>query len=137
VGPGSLGARLFAAILVASLIATALVVRARSPDLMLEVPKRTDRFHPDGDGRRDVARITYFVRESEPAATVQVVGAHLRVARTFVSAKPLEANRRYNITWDGRRDSGRPAPPGRYRLRVLLPSLDRDMVFPRRIELRR
>jgi hypothetical protein len=133
----SLGTRLFAAILVASLIATALVVRARTPDLMLEVPKRTKHFNPDGDGRGDYARITYFVRESDPSATVQIVGENLRVARTFLSGEPLRADRRYTLTWDGRRDSGGPAPRGRYRLRVILPSVDRDMVFPRRIELRR
>ena len=134
---GPLGARLFAAILVASLIASALVVRARTPDLMLEVPHRTRHFSPDNDGRGDVARLVYFVRESDRSATVQIVGRNLRVARTFLSAEPLEADRRYTLMWDGRRDSGRPAPPGRYRLRVVLPSLEREMVFPRRIELRR
>jgi hypothetical protein len=133
----SLGARLFAVLLVASLIASALVVRARTPDLVLEVPERTKRFTPNDDGRRDVARIVYFVRESDPSATVQMVGPNLEVARTFVSGEPLEANRRYVLSWDGRLDSGRPAPPDRYRLRVVLPSADRDMVLPRRIELRR
>ena len=37
--------------------------------------------------------------------------------------------------WDGLDDAGDPVLPGRYRLRVILPSADRDMVFPRRITL--
>lgn len=134
---GSLGARLFAAVLVASLVASALVVRARTPDLALEVTKRTERFKPDGNGRRDVARITYFVRKDDERATVQIVGRRLEVVRTYLDQAPLRANRRMTIRWNGRTDTGQPAPPGRYRLRVILPAAERDMVLPRRIELRR
>lgn len=135
--PAMTGGRLFTAILVATLIASALVVTARTPDLALEVTERTLVFTPDGDGKRDVARITYFVRESDPAATVQIVGRDLKPVRTFVDQESLDANEEMTLVWDGRTDSGRPAPPDRFRLRVVLPSADRDMVFPRRIELRR
>ena len=135
--PATTGGRLFAAILVATLIASALVVTARTPDLALEVTERTRVFTPNGDGKRDVARLTYFVRESDPAATVQIVGPDLKPARTFADQEPVEANQEMTLVWDGRTDSGRPAPSDRYRLRVVLPGADRDMVFPRRLELRR
>jgi hypothetical protein len=135
--PSSLAARLFAAMLIAALIVSVLVVRARTPDLMLEVTKRTARFDPDDDGRRDVAVVRYFVREDDPGATVQIVGPDLEIVRTFIDQGPLAANRPMRLIWDGRTDTGERAPPGRYRLRVILPSVDRDMVFPRRIDLRR
>ena len=38
--------------------------------------------------------------------------------------------------WDGLDDDGDPVEPGRYRLRVTLPEEDREMVFPRRLDVR-
>jgi hypothetical protein len=47
----------------------------------------------------------------------------------------LVADREVTYRWNGRTDLGAAAPFGRYQLRVVLPSHDRDVVFPRRIEL--
>jgi hypothetical protein len=126
---------LFAALFVAALVATGLVVTSRSPDLVLEVTALPAKFYPHGGGEPDEAAITFFVRESDPAAQVSIVGRDLRQTRTLDEAVGLTANLPVTYTWDGRMDSGQLAPPGRYRLRVVLPGEERDMVFPKRLRL--
>jgi hypothetical protein len=121
----------------AALVAAALVVGTRSPELVLEVSKLQQRISPNGDGIRDDAEISFFVRESDPHATVSIVGRDLKEVRTLATDVELEAGQRVSYVWDGRDDFGQLAPAGRYRLRVQLPSRERDMVFPRRIELER
>ena len=122
-------------ILAASALAAGIVVRERDPALALEVTDFTASFNPDGDGRRDVAKLVIFTRETEPAATVSIVGRDLAPIRRLEDGVRLEAGEPLALSWDGRTDSGERAPPGYYRLRVLLPETDRDVVFPRRIEL--
>ncbi len=126
---------LFVILFAAALVATGLVVASRSPDLVLEVPVLPSKFSPRGDGKPDVAAITFFVRESDQAAEVSIVGRDLRQTRTLDESVHLSADEPVTYTWDGRMDSGQFAPPGRYRLRVVLPSQERDMVFPKRIRL--
>jgi hypothetical protein len=130
-----IGAALFVALFVAAVLTAALVVRERDPALALEVTDFTAAFEPDGDGERDVARLEFFARESDSGATVSIVGRDLKPVKTLARDVPLEAGREVSYTWDGRTDDGEPAPPGRYRLRVRLPESDRDVVFPRRIDL--
>ena len=83
-----------------------------------------------------MAHIRFFVRESDPDATVEIVGPNLKLIRVL-ARRPLVANEPVSFTWDGRTSDGVLADPeDRYRLRVLLPNRDRDMVYPRRISLR-
>jgi hypothetical protein len=141
-GPGGSAPRrwpgvpaLFIVLFVATIAVTAIVVRARTPDLVLEVLHMPRAFSPDGDGSRDRARISFFVRQSDPDARVEIVGPFLRPVRTLDADVSLEADQRVSYVWNGRTNSGRPAPPGSYRLMVTLPSRDRVMVFPRQIQL--
>ena len=130
------GSALFVALLVASVAVAAAVFQARSPDLALEVTRLTKEIDPTGDGRDRVAQIRFFVRESDPDAAVEIVGPNLRLVRTLYRG-PLSANDKVGFAWNGRTGSGAIADPGeRYRLRVILPSRDRDMVYPRRIDIR-
>jgi len=130
-----LGRFLFIGVLVASVVLAAVVVRARTPNLALEVTHFTDHFSPNGDGHRDAAHFRFFVREDDPDATVEIVNVQLDVIRTLATG-PLEANQPVSLSWHGRTDSGALADPAsRYQLRVILPSHDRDMLFPRLIEL--
>lgn len=134
--PPTRAAVLFACLFAGALAAAAVVLASRTSDLVLEVagdfPKR---FSPDGDGRDDVARITFFVRESDPDAEVSIVGKDRAPVRTLDPDVALEADERVTYAWDGLTDSGDRARVGRYRLRVVLPSRDRDMIFPTRIDL--
>jgi hypothetical protein len=134
-GGASLGAALFTALFAAAVLTAALVVRERDPALALEVTNFSAAFEPDGDGERDVARLEFFTRESDPAATVAIVGRNLEPVRRLAEDVSLEADREVTYTWDGRTDEGGRAPPGRYRLRVVLPGSERDVVFRRRIDL--
>jgi hypothetical protein len=146
------GIGFFVALLVASAAVAAVVVHARTPDLELQVTGFTSEICPQGSPRecRDMAarrhparawtlhrraRLAFFVRESDPNATAQIVGPNLSVIRTFHRG-PLAADREVTYDWNGRDSSGRLVDPHeRYRLRVILPSRDRDMVYPRRIQV--
>jgi hypothetical protein len=130
------GPVLFLALLVASVVAAATVLHARSPDLAIQVTRFTKEINPRGGGPDRVAHIRFFVRESDPDATVEIVGPDLQLVRTL-ARRPLVANEAVSFRWNGRTNAGVLADPDdRYRLRVLLPNRDRDMVYPRRISLR-
>jgi hypothetical protein len=130
------GSALFVALLVASVVVAAAVIQARSPDLVIEVTRLTKEIDPAGDGKDGVAQIRFFVRESDPDARVEIVGPHLKLIRVL-STGPLLADEPVSFTWNGRTSDGTLADPrDRYRLRVLLPNRDRDMVYPRRISVR-
>jgi hypothetical protein len=130
------GPFLFVALLVGSVVVAAIGLNARTPDLAIEVSQLTREIDPTGKGPDRVAHIRFYVRESDPDATVEIVGPDRRPVRTL-SRRPLVENEPVSFTWNGRTDSGALADPDdRYRLRVLLPNRDRDMVYPRRISLR-
>jgi hypothetical protein len=140
----SLGGALFGVLLAASLIAAVLVVRARDPDLALEVTQRicdpepcvgrtkeTFAFDPE----RQSALITFFVREDDPDAFVGIVGKDDEAVRTLDSSAALEEGQEVTFRWDGRDDAGSFVAPRSYYLRVELPEGDRDMIWPRRIRV--
>jgi hypothetical protein len=132
----SLGAALFGCLLAATLIASVLVVRARTPDLVLEVtePPAAERasFRPGGPGPDEVA-FTFFVRESDDHAVVGVVDSTEDLVRTLDSDVALAERDPVTYVWDGRTDDGGTAAPGRYRLLVELPGESREMIWPRRV----
>jgi hypothetical protein len=120
-------------LLAAAVVVAGVVVQARTPDLELEVVQLTRKFSPDGAGRPDTARIRFFVRDSDPNATVQIVGPRRERVRTLYQG-PLAAGELVTLSWNGRTATGEKADPrDRYRLRVKLPSQDRDMVYPKQI----
>lgn len=132
------GTALFFALIAASLVIAVLVVRARSPDLVLEVTGWTPcsrELSPSLDGKRGRVRVTFFVREADEAARITIVDAREKTVRTLDSELALAAQEEVSFTWDGRTDDGAIAAPGLYRLGVTLPSEDREMVWPRRIGL--
>ena len=129
-------AALFIALVVASFVTATYVVHSRTPDLELEVTHLDQSFSPNRDGHDDVAGIRLYVRDSEPHATVEIVGPFLEPVRTLYEG-PLVADKRVKLRWNGRTNSGTLADPGdRYRLRAILPSRDRNMVWPRTIAIR-
>ena len=134
----SVGAALFFCLLAATLVTSILVVRARTPDLVLEVtepaPNDPAGFSPDGPPPNEVS-ITFFVRESDSEALVGIVDSHEDLIRTLDGDVALAERRPATYVWDGRTDDGQTAPPGRYRLLVELPSEDREMIWPQRITL--
>lgn len=132
-----LGAALFFALVIVTLATSVLVVRARTPDLVLEVLRpAVDERVVFGPGRaRRAVRLEFFVREDDPEALVGIVDRHEDLVRTLDPEVALRADEALTYRWDGRTDEGALAPPGRYRLLVELPAHDRAMVFPRRFTL--
>ena len=126
-----LGAIGLIALLVASLVLGLFVYRARTPDLALEVTKFPSEFSGG-----PAAEIEFFVRFGSEEATVEIVGRDQVVARTLADSIRLRAEEPVSCLWDGLDDDGDPVEPGRYRLRVTLPEEDREMVFPRRLDVR-
>ena len=131
----SLGAALFFALLIASLVASVLVVRARSPDLVLEVKRITCSFDPGAPDRAREARATFFVREPEDDAVVSIVDSEEDVVRVLDEGADLRAGEEVTYAWDGHTDDGSRATPGRYRLAVELPDARRTMIWPERVVL--
>jgi hypothetical protein len=124
---------LFVALLVVALVAAGVVVQARTPKLELEVVHLTQRFSPTGDSKHRRAMIKFFVRDSDSHAIVQIVGPSRQRIRTLYRG-PLIANKVKRLSWNGRTIGGHLASANeRYRLRVVLPSEDRDMVYPQQI----
>jgi FlgD Ig-like domain len=139
----SLGGALFGVLLAVSLIAAVLVVRARDPDLALEVTKRACEPEPcvgrtnttfAFDPSSQSALITFFVREDD-AAFVGIVDEDGDVVRTLDSEQDLDEGQEVTHRWDGRDDTGSLVAPRSYFLRVELPDADRDMTWPRRIKV--
>src|SRR3982750_3720505 len=111
------GAILLGCLLAASVVATGVVLNARTSNLELEVTKLPEKISPNGDGHNDVGRIELYVRDSDPSASVEIVGRKRGVVRTLASDVPLAAYRRVQFDWNGRTDAGTVAPRGPYRLR--------------------
>jgi hypothetical protein len=135
----TLNAALFFCVLAATLVTAILVVRARTPDLVLEVTSPASNasvaFSPIGGPPPHEVELTFFVREADEHAFVAVVDSHEGVVRTLDSDVALGEHDPVTYIWDGRNDDGDFAPPGRYRLRVDLPSADREMIWPRRFTI--
>jgi hypothetical protein len=134
--PITLGTILFFVLVAAALTTAVLVVRARTPDLVLEVtqpPANRPATLLTGRHPPQTVEISFFVRESDPHALVGMVDSKENLVRTLDGDVALSAGDAVTYTWDGRTDEGGFVTPGRYRLRVDLPDEDREMVWPRRI----
>ncbi len=135
----SLGAALFFAFLAATLVTAVLVVRARTPDLVLELLEpgvnQPAVFNPQSGPLPRGVSIEFFVRESDPHGFVGIVDRYEDLIRTLDSDVALTRREPVRYRWDGRTDGAGLAAPGRYRLLVELPAQDREMVFPRRFTL--
>lgn len=130
-----LGAGLFFVLLAAALVCAVLVVRARSPDLVLEVTaiEPAARVIAPGDGSPPgEVELRFFVRESDPGARVEIIDAQEDAVAVLDPNAALDAGDEVRYVWDGRTDAG-VTRPGRYRLRVVLPAHDREMVWPQRV----
>ncbi len=118
------------------MVVAGVVVHARTPKLELQVQHLTKKFAPAGNTKHPrTAKIEFFVRDTDTHAAVQIVGPRRQRIRTLYHG-PLAAYKDVTYHWNGRSDTGRLASPHeKYRLRVVLPGADRDMVYPQQIDL--
>ena len=128
------GTALFFILLAITLVCAIVVVRARTPDLVLEeTGELPAQFAPTGPGPDPEIELAFFVRESDAHAIVAIVDGEESVVRTLDPDVALTAEQEVDFSWDGRNDAGVPVPAGRYRLAVTLPAHDREMIWPQRI----
>lgn len=126
----------FALLAAATLAAFAVAQRLKTEPPLIDKVELSPRFTPNGDGFDDLARIRFRVTRSD-RANVQIVSLSGRLVLTLARSRELNDFKCYEFRWDGRNRSGAPAPPGAYRLRVVLLGEDRSLVPTGRIVLRR
>ncbi len=93
--------------------------RLKSTPPVATIQKLTLHFSPNGDGRRDDARLRVRVRKDDDV-TIAVVDDAGTEVRRLAAAVPAEEERALRVSWDGRTATGATAPEGEYRLRVSL-----------------
>ena len=91
--------------------------RLKSAPHVAAIKHMTRYFSPNGDGRRDVSRISVRVREDDDI-TISIVDAAGNPVRRLAAAVPARAKRPVSVRWDGSTEDGGAAPEGLYRVRV-------------------
>ena len=93
-------------------------------------------FTPNGDGCADRGRIRFRVTVSDHG-DVQIVTPSERLVRTLAADLELPSYTFFEFNWDGQNGRGKPAPAGRYKLRVVLSEQDRELTTRGRLFLHR
>lgn len=131
-GPGapSLGVVLFAALAVLSVVAFAVTRAARSADDLVNTVV-LDKTVTLG-GKADVR---FTLAEPDSSVTVMIIDGRTNLqVRDIANQVDLDAGPQ-DLSWDGRTDSGKPAGPGLYAIRVILGEQGRDILPPGRIRV--
>ncbi|HEX8101008.1 MAG TPA: FlgD immunoglobulin-like domain containing protein, partial [Solirubrobacteraceae bacterium] len=124
-----LGRVVFALLVGATFSAFFVAQRLRSAPTAIGEVKVMRFFSPNGDGRRDVAPVSFRVEKADDI-TVDVVndaGERVRRLATAIAARP---DLPVSLSWNGRDDDGGRAADGLYRLRVALRRSGRSVVVP-------
>jgi len=109
----------FVLLVAASFSAFFAAQRLKSAPPVATIKKITRHFSPNGDGRRDMARIRIRVRKDDDV-TIAVVDDAGNEVRRLASAVPATRDRAMRVRWAGRTSTGSLAPEGAYRVRVSL-----------------
>ncbi len=119
--------------LVLSLVALAVFVLPfafPTPPPIITRFQATQVFSPDGDGRRDVARVSVRVRE--PSELLVEVRRDDTTVRTLIDERRA-ARGWIRVGWDGRDAEGRVVPDGAYALKLRARAGDKQFNTTRRI----
>jgi hypothetical protein len=117
---------LFIVVVAAALVSLALIQEARQRGEVLDLVEATDSFAPH---RGERVRIEWRQRETSDDAVVAIIDTGGRPVRTLLDGGTLEGDDSQQVFhWNGRTDSGELAPRGRYRVEIVLPDEDRDIV---------
>ena len=85
-------------------------------------------FSPNGDGRFDVTRLTFRVKETD-TVSVAVLDVNGDQVRELLGGRHVAKGTLVRLKWDGRTDDGTRAPDGRYRYRITLQHKGRSVVL--------
>lgn len=100
----------------------------RAPPVVLGL-QNLEAFSPNGDGRRDTAFISFFLKRSDQVS-VSIINGNDDVVRQLASERHVPAHHRVTFTWNGRTDTGPVAPDGYYQWRVGLAQEGRSLTLP-------
>jgi flagellar hook assembly protein FlgD len=91
-------------------------------------------FSPNGDGRFDVTRLTFRVKETDDVS-VSVLNADGDEVRDLLGGRHVTKGTLVRLKWDGRTDDGARAPDGRYRYRITLQHEGRSVLLASSVRL--
>jgi flagellar hook assembly protein FlgD len=91
-------------------------------------------FSPNGDGRFDVTRLTFRVKETDDVS-VSVLNADGDEVRELLGGRHVTKGTLVRLKWDGRTDDGARAPDGRYRYRITLQHEGRSVLLASSVRL--
>lgn len=130
----SLGAVLFACLLVLSIAAFAVERVARSSDDLVNTVVLSPQLRPAAGG----AEVSFSLARPDADVDVLIIdgneGSDGALVATLAQGEDLAAGP-HAYSWDGRSDAGTDAPPGLYALEVVLGEQGRDVKPPGRIEV--
>jgi|SRR5215217_3802417 len=118
---------LFAVVVLATLAILVVSQRART-ELIVDQIELTNSFRPPEGG---AARIEFRLTQNETSGTVEVIDADDEAVDVLAEAEALGDFEIHRFRWDGA-----DAEPGVYRVRLILDSLDREVVLPEEIDLK-
>ena len=123
---------LFGVLVAASLAAFFVAQELKSqPSLIQDFQLAWRVISPNADSRNDAQRVRFRLKEAD-TVDVAIVDADGDEVREILSGASLPAYRYPQPTpsWDGRDDSGDPAPDGVYRVRITLRDHGRNVIVP-------
>jgi flagellar hook assembly protein FlgD len=124
--PSYLAVVFLTVVVVAALASLALIQEARQRGEVLDLVEATNSITPEAGQR---ARIEWRQRRSSDDADVLIIDTAGRPVRTLLDGGELAAGDREQVfRWNGRTDAGDLAPPGLYRVEIVLEDQDRDIV---------
>jgi hypothetical protein len=154
VGPGRderLARMVFALLVIASFAAFFVTQRLKHTPTVIQRFQHSPNFSPHAaDPERRKERISFKLAHAD-SVTVAIIDSSGNVVATLVRDRPLERYKQFSLRWNGHRgtahryrevvtasghrsliplNTGRLAPPGYYRVRVMLRKQDREVLSP-------
>jgi flagellar hook assembly protein FlgD len=122
-----LSAGVFAVLVIATFGAFFVAQRLKNAPPVLSQLTVFPYFSPNGDGRFDVARVSFKVKKTDDVS-VSVLNSSGDEVRELMSSRRVASSELVRLKWDGRTDDGTRARDGRYRYRITLQHEGRSVV---------